>query len=142
MANAYMKTRFEATGHEDVQATHQSTLEVTTDDWLTPAGDCIVGIEAGLAPADLAEEFVAACQSTAATISLRLQAGGHETVVTGRGDPTLTFESERSMVCRTSEYVDDRTVLLEADMAAGDLDRAFVDYLADGAAISCTLSVE
>jgi len=41
-----------ARGHEHVSATHASTFEVTTDDWLTPAGDCILAVEADRAPRD------------------------------------------------------------------------------------------
>jgi len=39
-----------ARGHENVQSTHASTFEVTSDDWLTPAGDCILAIEADRTP--------------------------------------------------------------------------------------------
>ena len=95
-----------ARGHEHVAATHASTFEVTTDDWLTPAGDCIVGVEADRAP------------------------------------PDLTFASDRSLVVRTSDYVDDRTVAVGADAAAADLDRSLVRALADGAALTVRLRVE
>jgi len=131
-----------ARGHEHVAATHESTLEVTSDDYLTPAGDCILGIEADRVPADFADAFVAACQDASATIELALEAGGHREVVTGRGDPALTFENERSLVCRTSDYVDDRTVMVEADAAAADLDRDLVAALAASEPLTTTLRVE
>ena len=129
-------------GHEHVTAEHASTFEVTTDDWLTPAGDCILGIEADRAPADFDPAFVEVCRDSDATITATLEAEGHRAVVTGRGDPELTFESERSCVGRTSTYVDDRTIMLEADFAAGDLDRDLVSALADGAELTVTLRVE
>ncbi|MFB6073485.1 MAG: DUF371 domain-containing protein [Haloarculaceae archaeon] len=131
-----------ARGHEHVRAAHESTLEVTTDDYLTPAGDCILAVEADRAPADFAPGFVAACRDADATLTLTLAAGGHEAVVRGRGDPALTFESDRSAVCRTSDYVDDRTVMVEAGAAAADLDRDLVAALADGAAATATLRVD
>jgi hypothetical protein len=62
--------------------------------------------------------------------------------VTGSGHPELSFENERSHVLRTSDYVDDRTVMVDADAAAGDVDRDLVAALADGAALTLTLSVE
>jgi hypothetical protein len=46
------------------------------------------------------------------------------------------------MVARTSDYVDDRTIMVDADAAAADLDRELVDALSDGAALTLTLSVE
>ncbi|WP_284007610.1 DUF371 domain-containing protein [Haloarcula pelagica] len=131
-----------ASGHENVSAEHGSTLEVTSDDFLTPAGDCILGIEADRVPGAFDGEFVAACQDGAATITATFEAGGHSVVVEGSGHPDLTFEDDRSHVLRTSDYVDDRTVMVEADAAAGDLDRALVDALAAGADLTMTLSVD
>ncbi len=131
-----------ARGHEHVAAEHASTLEVTTDDYLTPAGDCIVGIEADRAPADFDDEFVAACRDEDATITLVLEADGHREEVVGSGHPDLEFANERSMVGRTSTYVDDRTIFVDAEKAAADLDRDLVAALADGAELTATLRVE
>lgn len=131
-----------ASGHENVSAEHASTFEVTTDDWLTPAGDCILAVEANRAPADFEPEFVEACRDREATITATFEADGHVETVEGSGHPDLTFESDRSLVGRTSEYVDERTVLIGADRAAGDLDRAIVGALADGAALELRLAVE
>jgi hypothetical protein len=131
-----------AQGHEHVSAEHASTLEVTSDDYLTPAGDCIVGIEADRVPADFDDAFVETCRDPGATITATIEAGDRRAVVEGRGDPALTFESDRSHVCRTSEYVDDRTVMVGADAAAGDLDRDLIATIADGAPITVTFAVE
>jgi hypothetical protein len=131
-----------AQGHEHVAATHESTFEVTTDDFLTPAGDCILGIEADRAPVDFDPAFVEACRSADATITMTFEAGGRETTVTGRGHPDLTFESDRSAVGRTSDYVDDRTVMVGADRAAAGFDRDLVTALADGADLTVTFAVE
>lgn len=132
-----------ATGHEHVSARHASTFEVTSDDWLTPAGDCIVGVEADTVPADLPEAFVDACRDPDATVVATLRvAGGHEAVVTGRGHPDLAFADDRSFVFRTSDHVDDRTAMVGADAAATDLDRDLVAALADGADLELVLRVE
>ena len=134
--------RVTAVGHENVSAAHESTFELTTDDYLTPAGDCILGIEADRSPADFSAEFVAACQDPEATITATIEAAGHTVTVTGRGHPDLSFENDRSMVGRTSTYVDDRTIMVDADAAAVDLDRDLVDALADGADVTMRLTVE
>jgi hypothetical protein len=133
-----------ARGHENVSAEHASTFEVTTDDFLTPAGDCILAIEADRTPADFDPEFVEACRDPAATITATVVVedgdGTYEDSVTGRGDPELSFASERSAVGRTSDYVDDRTVMLGAEFAAEGFDRDLVGALADGA--DCELVLE
>lgn len=136
-----------ATGHENVTAEHASTVELTTDDWLTPAGDCIVGVEADRTPRDFSAAFREACRDADATIeaTLTVDAGDDEfrETVTGRGDPDLALLDDRSMVGRTSDYTDDeRTILVDGDAAAGDLDRDLVSALADGADLTLRLEVE
>lgn len=130
-----------ARGHEHVTAEHASTWELTSDDWLTPAGDCILGVEADRVPADFDREFVSACRDVDATIEATLRADGREQVVTGRGDPDLTFADDRSLVARTSDYVDDRTVMVGADTAAAGFDRDLVAALSDGADLECVFRV-
>lgn len=131
-----------AHGHENVSGEHNSTFEVTSDDYLTPAGDCILAIEATRVPSEFDTAFVEACQDRDATITVTLETTAHTEHVEASGHPELTFDSDRSLVVRTSEYVDERTVAVGAEKAAGDLDRSLVSALADGEPITVTLSVE
>ena len=144
-----------ATGHEHVTAEHASTFELTTDDWLTPAGDCILGVEADRTPRDFSDDFREACRDATATITATVAVGApgdesvavddpaHVDTVVGRGDPDLSLVDDRSLVGRTSEYTDDeRTVLVDGDGAAADLDRDLVDALAEGAPLALRLTVE
>lgn len=136
-----------ARGHEHVTAEHASTFEVTTDDWLTPAGDCILAVAADHAPADFDQAFVDACRDADTRIeaTIAVDPDGdwdtptHETTVVGHGHPDLTFADERGAVARTSDHVDDRTVMLGADAAAAELDRELIAALADGAELRLTL---
>lgn len=137
-----MEERIHARGHENVSATHESTFEVTSDDWLTPAGDCIIGVEADRVPENFDPAFVEACRDEDARITVRFEADGLTETVEGRGHPDLSFENARSMVGRTSDYVDDRTIMVGADRAAADFDRELVDALAGGAEVTVTLTVE
>ena len=130
-----------ARGHEHVTAEHASTWELTSDDWLTPAGDCILAVEADTTPADFDSEFVERCQSRDATVEATLRAGGREQVVTGSGHPDLTFESDRSLVARTSAYVDDRTVMVNADTAAVGFGSDIVAALAGSDELECVFRV-
>lgn len=137
-----------ATGHENVRAEHGSTFEVTTDDWLTPAGDCILAVDADRTPADFDPAFVEACQDHDATITATIVVDDErddetqEATIVGAGHPDLAFDDDRSAVGRTSDYVDDRTIMVEADRAAADLDRDLVDALAAGADLELTLRVD
>ena len=138
----------DARGHANVSATHATTLEVTAEDFLTPAGDCILGVEADTTPTDFDESFHEACRSREADLTLVLEAQAegsgvsHTETVSGRGHPDLTFGSDTSLVVRTSEYVDDRTVMVDAGKAAADVDRELVDALAAGAELRVVLRIE
>ena len=143
-----MREVVHARGHEHVTASHASTFEVTSDDYLTPAGDCILAVDADHTPADFDEAFVGACRDRSARIVVTLETTDdtgtvtHRERVTGQGHPELTFESDRSLVWRTSEYVDDRTVAVGMERAAAELDRSLVHALAGGAGLRVTLTVE
>ena len=130
-----------ATGHENVTAEHTSTFEVTSDDYLTPAGDCILGIEADRTPADFDAAFVRACQQADATITATLAVDGLTERIEGQGHPDLQFDDDRSLVARTSDYVDGRTVAVGMAGAAADIDREMVDRLANGASLELRLTV-
>lgn len=132
---------FRAEGHENVLGTHESTFEVTTDGYLTPAGDCIIGINAEIAPCDVPDDFVARCQHHDRLIRARLSVGSYESVITGSGHPELTFASDRSFVFRTSSYVDDRTVMVSADKAAVDIDRELIQLLSNGKPVAVEIRV-
>lgn len=131
-----------ACGHEHVRAEHASTWELTSDGWLTPAGDCILAVEADRVPTDFADPFVNACQDSDARIEATFEVDGERFTVEGRGHPNLTFGSNRSLVARTSDYVDARTVMVGADAAAVDFPRSMAGALADGADLVCTLRVD
>lgn len=130
-----------ARGHDNVAAAHTSTFEVTSDDWLTRAGDCIVGVGADRAPDSFDPSFVAACRDSMSEILVTLRANGYQARIRANGDPNLTFASDRSLVVRTSDYVDDRTVAVSADAAAADLSRDLVTALTDGADLTARLRV-
>lgn len=152
--NDVLSETVRARGHDNVVGEHESTFEITSDDWLTPAGDCILAVDADRTPADFDRDFVEACKrenaAITAQVTVRAMESGdnseseylYQHTVSGRGDPALTFKSDRSLVGRTSEYIDDRTVLVDADAAAADFDRDLVAVLSTGAPTTITLTVE
>ncbi|AIF69712.1 hypothetical protein PAP_06575 [Palaeococcus pacificus DY20341] len=115
-------------GHENVRATHKSTLEFTKEDFLTPRGDCILCINADKGIDDLSEEFKNALK---AGKKLRIRIIVDELVdeVVAYGDERLILEHPFSMVIRKSEYVDGRTLAVRANKAARDIKREIVERL-------------
>ncbi|MHA1410910.1 MAG: DUF371 domain-containing protein, partial [Candidatus Odinarchaeia archaeon] len=48
---------FKARGHENITATHPTTLEITKDMKLTPRGDCIIAVGSEKALFDFSDEI-------------------------------------------------------------------------------------
>ena len=134
--------QIQATGHTNVTARHRSTLVIRSDDYLTPAGDCIAAINADMTPADLDRSIVDRIQDPTSTITMQIESSGHVERIRGRGHPDLILTNERGFVARTSTYVDDRTLMVSADGAARDLDRDLVDALAAGEAVTIIITVD
>ncbi len=117
---------FRAHGHPNIQSTHRTTLEITKEDYVTKRGDCIVGIRATLALADLPKWAKIAAKKESTRIVLTLTVNGRTESIQGRGHPDLTYDDETCMVARKSSYKCGRTLMIQADKAAVDLDRAFI----------------
>ncbi|WP_461866405.1 DUF371 domain-containing protein [Thermococcus sp.] len=123
-----MKEVITCYGHENVRATHRSTLEFTKDEYLTPRGDCILCIRADKGLKDLDEKFKKALKG-GKKLLVRIRVNGYVDEVVAYGDKRLTFESENSIIIRKSTYIDDRTLAIKASKAAGDIDRKIVEKL-------------
>ncbi|KUH33495.1 hypothetical protein APY94_05905 [Thermococcus celericrescens] len=115
-------------GHENVRATHKSTLEFTKENYLTPRGDCILCIEADRGINDLSEDFKRALRA-GKKLLIRIRVGDLTDEVLAEGSPELILEHEYSMVIRKSTYVDARTLAIRANKAARDIDRRIVELL-------------
>jgi len=107
----------EARGHPNVRAKHRTTIEVTTENYLTPRGDCIVGVNADKAAADLDRRFVEQLRN--GSLTAIFVASGEAQVVRARGVPSLTSTNESKLIIRRSQYVESATVGVEADRSAG-----------------------
>ena len=76
------------------------------------------------------------------TMDPTLVPGDHAETVTGHGHPDLEFDSDRSMVGRTSDYVDERTFVLGCEFAAEGFNRDLVTALENGLETVVTVEVE
>jgi len=116
-------------GHENIQATHKTTLEFTKDKHLSKKGDCIVTVAADKALADLSAEFKENLRKPHAKLSVLIEVGGLMEQVNAHGSPQLILTHPTDMVIRKSDYVCNRTLAIHADKAAQDLPRDFVEKL-------------
>ncbi|MBM5805500.1 MAG: DUF371 domain-containing protein [Candidatus Verstraetearchaeota archaeon] len=120
---------FYARGDPRITALHPTTLEVTREEVKSGYGDCIVATSSEVGLRELPEELKRAARSGGAEMVLIIEAGGLVERVRGTGHSSLTFTNESEMVVRKSRYVCGRTLMINSDKAAIDLDRELVEQL-------------
>ncbi len=134
------RVHFKAYGHENIVGKHETTVELTTEKHLTKQGTCIVGVCADIALSDLDSEIKRLASKSSTKIILKMSVDGNSEEVSGTGSPGLLYLNSTSMVARKSSYECGRTVMVNADKAASNLSRDFVDRLKKpGAVIECEL---
>lgn len=110
-------------------ATHKTTLELTKEKDVRGRGDCIIAVSANKGVADLSEDFKKLAKSSSCEISVRIEVGDSHTEIRGFGHPNLTFEHPSDIVLRRSHFTCSRTLMVGANKAAVDIDRALVRKL-------------
>ena len=121
-----------ARGHGNIRATHETTLEITREDYVTPRGDCIIACMADKAVADLSPELKKVLQSDDTFVIVVLRVRDLQDFVLCQGSSRLTLSNPRKIIIRKSTYVDDATLCIRANKAARDIDRRIVNYLCTG----------
>ena len=116
-------------GHENILATHKTTVEFTKDAHLSKKGDCIIAVCADKSVADLSPKFRANLRKPYARLMIRIESGGVVDLVQAYGVQQLILSHPTDMVIRKSGYVCSRTLAVRANKAAADLSRALVDKL-------------
>ena len=116
-------------GHENIQATHKTTLEFTKDMHLSKKGDCIVAVAADKALTDLSAEFKENLRRPHAKLTILIEADGIIEQVNAHGSPQLILSHPTDIVIRKSDYICNRTLAIHADKAAQDLSKTLLEKL-------------
>lgn len=129
-------------GHKNVSSMHRSTFEITKDPEIGSAADCIVGVAMDNSMNDFSDEFKVkiANKNTKITVILDTENGHDEIVGFGHEDLTLTHPTD--IVCRTSDYVCSRTLMINADKAARDLDLDLIEDLKNEKEMEVTIILD
>jgi hypothetical protein len=118
-------------GHPNVQSLHGKTLEITKDDHLTLRGDCIIGVRASKACADLDETLRRRLRSNYCVVTIEIMAGSESFVINGKGDERFTLQNPHDIVVRKTSFVCPRTVSVRCDKASSEVPRKIVRLLQD-----------
>lgn len=130
-----------ARGHENVSARHKTTFEITREAYLTPRGDCIIGVEADKALSDFNNNFKKLVRNKYSIVMVFLKTENSVEMVLGHGDPRLTYSDSRRIIVRKSSYVDQATAVVKANKAAVDIDRQLVHELQRGSRLTALFIV-
>jgi len=123
--------KFFAYGHPNIKATHKSTLEITTENYLTPKGDCIIGIKSSISPYYFPKKLKELLLKEI-PLKLVLICENFKDEVIFYGSPRLTLKSKISLVIRKSKFIDDRTIGIRANKSAKDINRNLIENLKKG----------
>jgi hypothetical protein len=118
-----------AFGHENMQASHKTTLEITKEPNLSRTGNCVIAVSADKALADLSPMFKKIMRSNEAKLTVLIETGMDVELVQASGNSRLVLTHPADIVIRKSDYVCSRTLAINADKAACDLPKHIVDKL-------------
>jgi uncharacterized protein len=116
-------------GHPNIQSLHAKTIEITKDEHLTPKGDCIIGVKANKACADLDESLKHRLKSNSAVVRIEIMIGDDSFNIKGRGDERLSLLNVQDIVIRRTNFVCPRTMSVLCDGASSDVPRKLVKML-------------
>ena len=118
-----------AYGHENIQAKHRTTFEITKEKEVSKRGDCIIAVSADKSLRDLSPKFKETLKNENMQLTILIEVGGEMEIVKAFGSPKLTLNHPTDIVVRKSGYVCNRTLAIKADKAAKDFSRKLVEKL-------------
>ena len=128
-------------GHRNVTSHHKSTFEITKDAEIGPTADCIVGVDMDKTMLDFPQEFKdkIANSNTKIIVELKTENGYDE--ITGWGHEDLTLTHPTDIVIRKSDFTCSRTLMINADKAAKDLDGNLIEDLKNEKVMEVTIKL-
>lgn len=116
-------------GHKNISSNHKSTFEFTSVPEIGKSADCIVGVSMNKTMNDFPQEFKDKIANSQSEIHVVLDTeNGHDEII-GFGHEDLDLTHPTDIVCRTSDYVCNRTLMIKSNKAAKDLDSNLVEDL-------------
>ena len=120
--------KLEAYGHKNVLCTHNTTIEITKEDYLTEKGNCIIGINSTKACIDLNSELKERINNEEKLMVIFKVEAISDSIL-GYGSNKLTLLSSKDMVFRKSNFICDRTILINCTKSSNELNRQLIELL-------------
>jgi hypothetical protein len=117
-----------AWGHENILCTHRTTIEITKETSLTRKGDCVLAVKASKACYDLTPDLRYQIKS-GNRFKVKLKIDGVQDYFFGFGNKDLKLLDKKDMVFRKSDFICERTVLINCSKSSKELSRELIDKL-------------
>ena len=127
-----MKFSFKTYGHSNITSKHKSTFEITTDSEIGRSADCIIGVSSEKSMLDFPDEFKDKIRDKNTRIHVFLKTKNANDEIVGFGHPDLELSNKTDIVCRKSDYICNRTLMINSNKAAYDLNSDLIKDLANG----------
>lgn len=114
-----------AYGHSNISCSHNTTIELTKDNFISKRGTCILGISASKACFDLNSELKKRIRN-GEKIKVTIKVDNISDSFYGFGNNKLQLSNPKDIVFRKSEYVCDRTVLIKCSKSSKELARNII----------------
>ncbi|MEM0385309.1 MAG: DUF371 domain-containing protein [Nitrososphaeria archaeon] len=116
-------------GHKHISAKHPTTFEITKEDYLTPKGDCIIGINSSKSCYDLLPEVKNSLKNDNVEVVLTIVVDKEIFKVFAKGSSKLILFDKKSIVVRKSDYICPRTLAIKSTASAKDFPRNLIKLL-------------
>ena len=136
-----MNFKIKAKGHKNVLSLHKSTFEITKDNDLSLAGDCIIGLDIDKSMVDFSKEFKEKLANDDTKVIVELNTPNASDIIEGFGHHDLTLTHPTDIVCRKSTFICPRTLMIKSDKAAIDLNRDLIKDLANGESMDVNIKL-
>ncbi len=120
--------KISAYGHENILCTHKTTIELTKESSITKRGNCILGIKATKSCIDL-NPILKKYIKNEKKIKVSIRVENLTDSFYGFGNKYLTLLDNKDLVFRKSDYICDRTALINCSKSSNDLSRKLIKKL-------------
>ena len=114
-----------AYGHRNVSCTHNTTIEVTKDKNLSERGNCILAIMASKGCFDLNSNLKEEIWKER-KIKVLIQVADFQDSFYGFGNRNLQLSSLSDIVFRKSDYICERTILINCSKASNQINKKII----------------
>ena len=136
-----MEFKIKSKGHKNVSSKHKSTFEITKDVEIGPTADCIIGVDMDDSMLDFPQEFKDKIANSNTKIIVLLDTPNAHDEIVGFGHEDLTLTHPTDIVCRKSDFVCSRTLMIKASKAARDLDLDLINDLKNEEVMEVTIKI-